>query len=207
MTALSLPVKQLKDHYDVVVIGSGYGGGIAASRLARAGKTEAADKLRAQASDAAIRAQTVKAQTDDLYSTIAKEQQQASDYQKRAEDLGKGLPKGARATPPASGDYRDTFRMAINAKNRRQWPEARDLFERVIKQNPVESTERIPISGSSYFEPYLPNYFLGIALKSLNDCPAALRAWAQSENQGAVKRTNLYRSLVLEREACSRSGA
>jgi cholesterol oxidase len=39
MTALSLPTKHLKPRYDAVVIGSGYGGGIAASRLARAGKT------------------------------------------------------------------------------------------------------------------------------------------------------------------------
>ena len=173
-----------------------------AGQLARAGKAEAAAKLEAKASDAAIRAQTAKAETDDLYAKIAKEQKQASDYQKQAEDLGKNLPKGARPTPTASGDYRDTFRMAINAKNRRQWAEARDLLERAIKQNPGESSERIPISGSSYFEPYLPYYFLGIAFKSLNDCPAALRAWAQSENQAAVKRTNLYRSLVLERDAC-----
>ncbi len=35
---LSSPVKDLKDHYEVVVVGSGYGGAIAASRLARAGR-------------------------------------------------------------------------------------------------------------------------------------------------------------------------
>ncbi len=37
--ALSSSIDKMRDHYDVVVIGSGYGGGIASSRLARAGKT------------------------------------------------------------------------------------------------------------------------------------------------------------------------
>ena len=36
---LSLPLERIRDHYDVVVVGSGYGGGIAASRLARAGRS------------------------------------------------------------------------------------------------------------------------------------------------------------------------
>jgi cholesterol oxidase len=36
---LSSPIGAMRDRYDAVVIGSGYGGGIAASRLARAGKS------------------------------------------------------------------------------------------------------------------------------------------------------------------------
>ena len=32
-------MEAIKPHYDVVVIGSGYGGGIAASRMARAGRS------------------------------------------------------------------------------------------------------------------------------------------------------------------------
>lgn len=39
MTRLASSIQNIKDHYTVVVIGSGYGGGIAASRLARAGQT------------------------------------------------------------------------------------------------------------------------------------------------------------------------
>jgi succinate dehydrogenase/fumarate reductase flavoprotein subunit len=42
MARLSSSIEHMKSHYTVVVIGSGYGGGIAASRLARAGQTELA---------------------------------------------------------------------------------------------------------------------------------------------------------------------
>lgn len=38
MTRLSTPVQNIKDHYDIVVVGSGYGGAIAACRLSRAGR-------------------------------------------------------------------------------------------------------------------------------------------------------------------------
>lgn len=39
MNRLSISLEHLKPHYDVVVIGSGYGGAISASRLARAGRS------------------------------------------------------------------------------------------------------------------------------------------------------------------------
>ena len=38
MARLSSPIENIKRHYDAVVIGSGYGGSIAASRLSRAGR-------------------------------------------------------------------------------------------------------------------------------------------------------------------------
>jgi len=38
---LSRPFSSMKTEYDVIVIGSGYGAGVAASRMARAGKSVA----------------------------------------------------------------------------------------------------------------------------------------------------------------------
>ena len=38
MDRLSALIEQIKKHYEIAVIGSGYGGAIAASRLARAGR-------------------------------------------------------------------------------------------------------------------------------------------------------------------------
>ena len=39
MSHLSSPIHNIKDHYTVVVVGSGYGGSITVSRLARAGQS------------------------------------------------------------------------------------------------------------------------------------------------------------------------
>src|ERR1700682_3519570 len=39
MARLSSLIENIKDHYTIVVIGSGYGGAIAASRMARAGQS------------------------------------------------------------------------------------------------------------------------------------------------------------------------
>ncbi|OHX13991.1 choline dehydrogenase [Chromobacterium sphagni] len=39
MARIATPISEIKAHYEVVVIGSGYGGGIAASRMARAGRS------------------------------------------------------------------------------------------------------------------------------------------------------------------------
>jgi choline dehydrogenase-like flavoprotein len=42
---LSRPFESMKSEYDVIVVGSGYGAGVAASRMARAGKTVAVLEL------------------------------------------------------------------------------------------------------------------------------------------------------------------
>ena len=104
---------------------------------------------------------------------------------------------------PLDNRYRDTYKRAIDAKNRRRWADARKLFEEALSQNSVESTERILISGFGNYEPYVPRYYLGLALSNLGDCRSALENWQQSETDGAVKQTNVYASLKTERAKCA----
>jgi Novel STAND NTPase 1 len=107
--------------------------------------------------------------------------------------------------PPPAGNYRDTFRKAMEAKDRRRWAQARDLFQQAIQQNGTESTEKINVSGFGGLEEYLPKYHLGIAFKNLKDCGSALKAWADSEKDGAVQRIpDAYKSLQRERDNCEK---
>jgi hypothetical protein len=50
----------------------------------------------------------------------------------------------------------------------------------------------------------VPKYYLGIVLKNLNNCPAALKQWEESEHDNAIQKTNLYKSLLENRDACAK---
>jgi hypothetical protein len=107
-------------------------------------------------------------------------------------------------TKPIAGNYKDTYKKAIEAKNQKHWQQAEELFQTALKQNGSESTEKINISGFGNVEPYVPKYYLGIVLKNLNNCPAALKQWEESEHDNAIQKTNLYKSLLENRDACAK---
>jgi hypothetical protein len=125
----------------------------------------------------------------------------------KAPDKAPEKDKG-RETPTAGGgkggDYREPFRKAMLAKDRRQWGDARQMLEQAIAINGTESTERVTVSGFGGYEQYLPKYYLGIALKNLGDCPGAVRWFNSSEKDGAVQQTPHFKSLQRERDACSK---
>jgi len=122
-------------------------------------------------------------------------------------------PKGSTASPPTSappstgasiGDYREVYRRAINAKNRRQWKDAATLFEQSLQLRGFDTGERISITGFGNIEPYVPHYYLGLALMNLSDCAGALESWELAERDGAIQKTPLYGSLQDGRKKCSK---
>ena len=101
-----------------------------------------------------------------------------------------------------NGAYRNTYVRAIDAKDRKRWDQAAQLFQQSIELNATDTAERINISGFGHFEPYLPKYYLGVSLQNLGRCADAVKAFDDSERDGAVKNTNLYKSLQQNRQAC-----
>lgn len=104
--------------------------------------------------------------------------------------------------PCARADFKDTYRKALEAVDRKRWPEVVELMREAIAQNPREG-EKVKLYGMR-FETYLPHFHLGMALSQTGECAGALRAFEASESQGAVRSTPVYTQLVDARAACQK---
>ena len=108
---------------------------------------------------------------------------------------------GALLAPDARADYKDTYRKALEAVDRKRWSEVAQLMREAIQQNPKEG-EKVKLYGLR-FETYLPHYHLGVALSQGGDCDGALKALRISEEQGAVRSTPQYAQLVDAQRSCA----
>lgn len=97
-------------------------------------------------------------------------------------------------------DYRDSYRRGIQAYNRRNWTEAARQFREAIAEQPVDTGERINISGMD-FRRYMPQFYLGVALKNVNDCAGALVAWQRTDTR-VVEQARELGNLNTSRQAC-----
>jgi hypothetical protein len=105
----------------------------------------------------------------------------------------------------SSGDYREVYRKAIDAKNRKRWDEAAKLFQASLALRGTDTGERINISGFGNIEPYVPHYYLGLAQFNLKNCSAAVTNFNMSEKDGAIQKTkDLYASLQQTRAMCTK---
>lgn len=105
----------------------------------------------------------------------------------------------------ASADYKDGYKQGVEAVEKSKWADAARLMQEAIASRPTEG-ETIRFYGQR-FETYLPHFYLGLALFNSGDCPGALRSWAISEAQGAVRKTDQYRTLVKNKGVCEAKSA
>jgi hypothetical protein len=117
-------------------------------------------------------------------------------------------PAASTATPDPKvppGDFRETYRQAMAAVDDKRWQQAATLLRTAIAQHGSDTGERINLSGFGNVAPYLPHYYLGLALKNLGNCPDAVEEFNRSEKDGAIGKTRLFQSLVDARRACGKS--
>jgi hypothetical protein len=78
-----------------------------------------------------------------------------------------------------------TFKDGVLAFEKGEWAKAEQLMRETIAANPRESEGTVSIAGS-WFETYVPHYFLARALAKQGKCAEALKAFAETERQGVT---------------------
>jgi hypothetical protein len=81
--------------------------------------------------------------------------------------------------------------------------DAASYFRQALQLRGTDTGERISISGFGNIEPYVPHYYLGVALMNLGDCRGALDSWALAEKDGAIQKTNLRDDLEGGKKKCA----
>jgi hypothetical protein len=104
--------------------------------------------------------------------------------------------------PAVWADYKESYKKGIEAADRKEWGDVARWMRQALNEQSREG-EPVKIYGVR-FEPYLPHYYLGLALFNAGDCEGALNQWEESERQGAVQGTNRHRSLVQSRDTCQK---
>ncbi|MFP5284919.1 MAG: trypsin-like peptidase domain-containing protein [Thermoanaerobaculia bacterium] len=94
----------------------------------------------------------------------------------------------------------DAYREAMAAVSRRAWKAARAHLERAVELQPLEGGS-VHLQGMRYTD-YLPRYHLGLVLFHSQEYSAALRAFAISEVQGAIRTNKRFKKLKKLRALC-----
>lgn len=101
----------------------------------------------------------------------------------------------------SAADSEESFRRGFQALDRKRYNEAAGHMRDAIRERPVEGGEPVRISGS-FFSPYLPHYYLGVALFRNGDCAGALKEWRESEQQKVVAGTSEAGTLKALKGQC-----
>lgn len=84
----------------------------------------------------------------------------------------------------AHADYKDNYALGLKAYNDGDYAKARELMQQALAEHP-EPAARIRLYGQRW-EPYLPQYYLGMVAFKQGDCATALAQWNAPANRQVV---------------------
>ncbi|HEX6641880.1 MAG TPA: hypothetical protein VF215_12255, partial [Thermoanaerobaculia bacterium] len=94
-----------------------------------------------------------------------------------------------------------SFREGVIAFEKKEWKNAEKFMRETIAVNPKESEGTVSIAGS-WFETYVPHYFLARALARQGRCEEALKEFAETERQGVTATIPDFARHLATRGGC-----
>lgn len=94
-----------------------------------------------------------------------------------------------------------TFREGVLAFEKKEWANAERFMRQTIAVNPNETEGTVSIAGS-WFETYVPHYFLARALARQGKCAEALKEFAETERQGVTPAIPDFARHLATRGGC-----
>jgi hypothetical protein len=94
-----------------------------------------------------------------------------------------------------------SFREGVLAFEKKEWKNAEKFMRETIAVNPKESEGTVSIAGS-WFETYVPHYFLARALAKQGKCAEALKEFEETERQGVTPAISDFARHLQTRGGC-----
>jgi hypothetical protein len=85
---------------------------------------------------------------------------------------------------PALADYKDSYSRGLEAVKDGDWAEVRRRMQEAIADR-ADAAPRVRLYGQRW-EPYVPQYYLGLAAFRQGDCATALQQWKSPANQAVI---------------------
>lgn len=92
-------------------------------------------------------------------------------------------------------DYEQSYRDGVTAYSKKRWQDTITAMKAAIRERPAESAKVVAIYGT-WYEPYIPHYYLGMALSKAGACAEAVKELRETQKQGVLPRR--YMSEVEE---------
>lgn len=99
---------------------------------------------------------------------------------------GKGIAAllAALMSLSAAADYKDSYSRGLEAAKDGDWAAVRQRMQEAIADNPT-AAPRVRLYGQRW-EPYVPQFYLGLAAFKQGDCAGALNQWRSAANAGVI---------------------